>query len=75
MGATESTVGWALSWVIGPGAVEAVDYWIPLIAVVVVAIAAIEGLIGGWLGRRTATRRPPPDGFGFSPHLVGATAK
>jgi len=62
MGATESTVGWALSWVIGPGAVEPVDYWIPLIAIVVIAIAAIEGLIGGWLGRWTVTRRPPPVG-------------
>ncbi len=55
-----STVGWAVSWLIGPGAPAPADRQalpIVLAALAVTAVGAIEGFVGGWLGARFARRR------------------
>jgi len=55
-----STVGWAVSWVIGPGAPAPADrdaLPVVLTALGVTAVGAIEGFVGGWLGARRARRR------------------
>jgi hypothetical protein len=62
----DATIGWAVSWWIGPGAPDAGDDDLASIAftvVAVVATGAVLGLSGGWLGRRSATRSrsPQPD--------------
>ena len=54
-----STVGWAVSWLIGPGAPDPADRdALPVIltALAVTAVGAIEGFVGGWLGARLARR-------------------
>jgi hypothetical protein len=56
----DATVGWAISWIIGPGAPDVGDRdALALIgtAVVVIGIGALGGAVGGWLGVRAA-RQP-----------------
>ncbi|GAB3358579.1 hypothetical protein GCM10027430_29240 [Lysobacter tyrosinilyticus] len=59
MGITDVTLGWAVSWAIGPGRV-AIDLtpsdWIYTAAFAIV-LGAIFGLIGGSIGALTARRR------------------
>jgi hypothetical protein len=53
----DATVGWAVSWWIGPGAPDPGDDDVTSIALTVVAVVftgAALGLCGGWLGRRSA---------------------
>jgi ribose/xylose/arabinose/galactoside ABC-type transport system permease subunit len=59
----DATLGWAVSWWIGPGAPDPGDNddgaSIALTVVVVVCTGAALGLCGGWLGRRSAQPRSP----------------
>ena len=53
----ESTVGWAVSWRIGPGALDDVTAaQIALTVVSVVVVGAAAGFCGGLLGTRGAAR-------------------
>jgi len=57
----DATVGWTVSWLIGPGAPTAADRDALTVAVTawgVTALGAIEGLLGGWLGARRTSNWP-----------------
>ncbi len=60
MGITDVTLGWAVSWVIGPGRV-AVDTLTPMdwffTATFATVLGAVYGLIGGGIGALTGRRR------------------
>lgn len=60
VGLVEATIGWAISWAIGPGRPEPGEpssaASIALAVVFVTLLAAGVGTIGGWLARRV--RRP-----------------
>jgi hypothetical protein len=50
----DATIGWAVSWWIGPGAPDPGDDDLASIAFTVVAVVvtgAVLGVFGGWLGR------------------------
>lgn len=53
VGLVDSTLGWYISWIIGPGRPEVeINFLIILMTIVFVTIeASIFGLIGGFLGR------------------------
>jgi hypothetical protein len=57
----DATLGWGLSWLIGPGQVQGPD--VPTAALVLsgaigaLIIGGVSGLIGGWAGLK---RRPQP---------------
>jgi hypothetical protein len=56
----DATVGWAVSWAIGPGASPAAyltPEWFAVIAVFVVALGAVVGLGAGWLAVRWTRSR------------------
>lgn len=58
--ATDATLGWAVSWWIGPGAPDASDRDagnLVFAALFVVSVGAALGLLGGWLGRRASHSR------------------
>lgn len=51
LGLLDSTVGWYLSWIIGPGRVEGLDTFTALtIIATVTCTGAIESLLGGLFG-------------------------
>ena len=60
VGIVEATIGWAISWAIGPGKPEpdepSTAASIAIAVVLVTLLAAGVGAIGGWLARRV--RRP-----------------
>ncbi|QNP40174.1 hypothetical protein [Lysobacter solisilvae (ex Woo and Kim 2020)] len=60
MGITDVTLGWAVSWAIGPGRVSGVtltpSVWV-YTAVFAIVLGAIFGLIGGGIGALTRWRR------------------
>lgn len=60
MGITDATLGWAVSWAIGPGRLAAstltLSVWL-YTATFVVVLAAMYGLVGGGIGAITGRRR------------------
>jgi len=57
---TEATVGWAASWLIGPGAPEQGDrgaWSLVVAAIFVIALGFLEGSFGGLLGRAASRRK------------------
>ncbi|MCC8473390.1 hypothetical protein LN458_05200 [Xanthomonas arboricola] len=60
MGITDATLGWAVSWAIGPGRLAAgtltLSVWL-YTATFVVVLGAIYGLIGGGIGVLTPRQR------------------
>ncbi|MCS3747142.1 fatty acid desaturase [Xanthomonas arboricola] len=60
MGITDATLGWAVSWAIGPGRLAAgtltLSAWL-YTATFVVVLGAIYGLVGGGIGALTGRRR------------------
>lgn len=60
LGLTDATIGWAVSWLIGPGRVPGgltpAVWCITAISVTALncGIAWIGGAVGGWIGRRRA---------------------
>ncbi len=60
MGITDSTIGWAVSWFIGPGRLP-VGTLTPLIwlisAAFVVFLGAIYGVVGGGIGALISRQR------------------
>jgi hypothetical protein len=60
MGIADATIGWAVSWVIGPGRLAAgtptLSVWL-YTATFVVVLGAIYGLIGGGIGALSGRRR------------------
>lgn len=60
MGLTDASLGWAVSWILGPGRWEAgllsPTTWV-LTALQVVAVAALCGLLGGVLGKYLPGRK------------------
>jgi hypothetical protein len=60
LGFANSTLGWAVSWLIGPGAPAPADrdaLTVGLTILAVTAVGSIEGFVGGWLGAwRTRSR-------------------
>lgn len=60
MGITDATLGWAVSWAIGPGRLAAgtltLSVWL-YTATFVVVLGAIYGLIGGGIGVLTPQQR------------------
>ena len=57
---TEATLGWGISWLIGPGQPSPEDQAVATVIAVAFVVAlggALVGLIGGLLGKRAAARR------------------
>jgi hypothetical protein len=60
---TNATIGWAISWLIGPGAPEPTEgqsvtvMAVLVVVIVVTASGLVEGVIGGWFGARLRRRR------------------
>ena len=54
MGLSDASLGWAVSWILGPGrwesGIPSLTTW-ALIALQIVAVAALCGLLGGVLGK------------------------
>jgi hypothetical protein len=54
MGLSDASLGWAVSWILGPGrwqsGIPSIATW-ALIALQIVAVAALCGLLGGVLGK------------------------
>lgn len=56
----DATVGWAISWLIGPGAPDPGDRDALVViatALLVIGAGVVEGAVGGWIGAHVA-RRP-----------------
>lgn len=56
--ATDATVGWSISWLIGPGMPDADDRGAGALVATVIAVALMGGAVGalaGFLGRRNLT--------------------